>query len=239
MPIEHLILHDPEEILHGRVVEAIALSGHRLPYASPLKLLMVEFHLILPSLVAVEDQPLQTPMLGEGLTQHVDRLREIRAPRHVERDYLSVVHVQDRRQVQFAGGYVELRDVRRPFLVARGGREVPFVGRFVPFLVDGLVQKEVLAGPVLVAFVGVVLPLRRYAVDPELRHDPLDLLVVDPVSAVPQLEEDPPVAVSPFVLMVYLLDLPNDFLVFIVFIGFADRVEERGSPEARDLEKDA
>ena len=40
-------------------------------------------------------------------------------------------------------------------------------------------------------------------------------------------------------MMVYVLDLLDDLLVFIVFINFANRVEERGSPEARDLEKDA
>lgn len=188
--------------------------------------------------ISVEDQSLQMPMLGEGLPQHVRRLAEIGPPRHVERHDLSVVHVEYRRQVQLARGYVELGDVRRPFLVARGGREVPFVGRSAPSLVGGLVNEQVLAGPVLVAFVGAVLPLRRYAVDPEPRHDPLDLLVVDPVSAVPQLEEDPPVAVSPFVLMVYLLDLLDDSFVFVVFINFVDRVEERRLFNPGNFEKD-
>ena len=238
MPIEHLVLHDPEEILHGRVVEAIALPGHRLPDAPLFQLLMVEPHLILPALVAVEDQSLQMPMLGEGLPQHVDRLGEIGVPRDAERDYLAIVHVQDRGQIQFAGGYVELRDVGRPFLVARGGREIPFVGRSVLLLVYDLADEQVLAGPVLVAFVGVVLPFGRNAVDPELRHDPLDLLVVDPVSPVGQLKEYPPVAVSPFVLVVYLLDLLDNFFVFIVFISFANRVEERRLFDPGDLKKD-
>ena len=178
-------------------------------------------------------------MLGEGFAQHVRRLSEIGAPRHVERDYLAIVHVQDRGQIQFAGGYVELGDVRRPFLVARSGREIPFVGRFVPFLVDDLVEEQVLAGPVLVAFVGVVFPSGCNAVDPELRHDPLDLLVVGPVSAVSQLEKDSPVAVSPFVLMVYILDLLDDLFVFIVFINFVDRVEERRLSDPGNFEKDA
>ena len=177
--------------------------------------------------ISVEDQPFQIPVFAEGLLQHVDRLGEIGAPRHVERHDLSVVHVQDWGQIQFAGGYVELGDVRRPFLVARSGREIPFVGRFVLSLVDDLVNEQVLAGPVLVAFVGVVLPSGRNAVDPELRHDPLDLLVVGPVSTVSQLKKDSPVAVSPFVPMVYLLDLLNNFLVFVVFINFVNRVEER------------
>ncbi len=148
------------------------------------------------------------------------------------------MHVQDRGQIQFAGGYVELGDVRRPFLVARGGREIPFVGRFVLLLVYDLVNEQVLAGPVLVAFVGVVFPFGRNAVDPELRHDPLDLLVVDPVSAVSQLEKDSPVAVSPFVPMVYLLDLLDDLFVFIVFINFVNRVEERRLFYPGNLKKD-
>ena len=105
-------------------------------------------------------------------------------------------------------------------------------------LVDDLVNEQVLAGPVLVAFVGVVFPFGRNAVDPELRHDPLDLLVVDPVSPVGQLKEYPPVAVPPFVLMVYLLDLLNDFFVFIVLINFANRVEERRLFNPGNLKKD-
>ena len=178
-------------------------------------------------------------MLGEGFPQHVRRLGEIGAPRHVERDDLSVVHVEYRRQVQFAGGYVELGDVGRPFLVARGGREIPFVGRFVVLPVDDLIEEQVLAGPVLIAFVGVVLSLWRNAVDPELRHDPLDLLVVDLIPPIRQFKKYPSIAVSPFVMVVYVLDLLDDLFVFIVFINFVNRVEERGSPEARDLEKDA
>ena len=74
--------------------------------------------------------------------------------------------------------------------------------------------------------------------DSELRHDPPNLLVVDPVSAVPQLEEDPPVAVPSFVLVVYLLGLLDDFFVFVVFVDFVDRVEERRLFDPGDLEKD-
>ena len=237
--VEHLVLHDPEEVLHGRVVEAIPFPGHRLPDAPLFQLLMIGFHLVLPSLVAVEDQPLQVPVLGEGFPQHVERLGEIGAPRHVERDDLAIVHVQDRGEVQFAGGYVELGYVGRPFLVSRGGREIPLVSRFVLFLVDDLVQEQVLAGPVLVALVGVVLPSGRDAADPELRHDPLDLLVVGLIPPIRQFEKDPPVAVSPFVPMVYLLDLLDDLPVFLVFVGFVDRVEERRLFDPGDLEKDA
>jgi hypothetical protein len=108
----------------------------------------------------------------------------------------------------------------------------------VLLLVYDLADEQVLAGPVLVAFVGVVLPFGRNAVDPELRHDPLDLLVVDPVSPVGQLKEYPPVAVSPFVLVVYLLDLLDNFFVFIVFISFANRVEERRLFDPGDIKKD-
>jgi hypothetical protein len=62
--------------------------------------------------------------------------------------------------------------------------------------------------------------------------------VVDPVSPVGQLKEYPPVAVSPFVLVVYLLDLLDNFFVFIVFISFANRVEERRLFDPGDLKKD-
>ena len=96
MPIEHLVFHDPEEVLHGRIVQAIPFSGHRLPDAALFELLAVEPHLVLPSLIAVEDQPLQVPVLGERLPQHIGRLAEVWASGYAERHDLAVMHIQDR-----------------------------------------------------------------------------------------------------------------------------------------------
>ena len=62
--------------------------------------------------------------------------------------------------------------------------------------------------------------------------------MVGPVSTVSQLEEYPPVAVPPFVLVVYLLDLLNDPFVFAIFIGFVDRVEERRLFNPGNFKKD-
>ena len=59
MPVEHLAFQGPEERLHDAVVDAVALSGHRLDDAPFLKPLAVLLHLVLPALVAVEDQALQ------------------------------------------------------------------------------------------------------------------------------------------------------------------------------------
>jgi hypothetical protein len=74
--------------------------------------------------------------------------------------------------------------------------------------------------------------------DPELQHDPLDLLVVDFVSMIGQFEKYPAIAVSSFVLMVYLRDLLDDLFVFVVFVDFVDRVEERCLSNPGNLEKD-
>ena len=119
MAIEHLVLHDPEEVLHRGVVEAVALPGHRLPDASLFEFFTIEHHLVLPPLIAMEDEALKASAPVEGPLQHLGRLIEIRVPGYAVGDDLAIVHVQDRGQIQFAGGYVELGDVRRPFLVAR------------------------------------------------------------------------------------------------------------------------
>lgn len=108
----------------------------------------------------------------------------------------------------------------------------------MPLPIDGLAEDEVLANSVLVAFVGAVFPSGRDAVDVEQGHYPLDLFVVDPVSPVGQFKQYPPVAVSPFVLMVYLLYLLEDLFVLDVFANLVDRVEERCFLDPRDPKKD-
>lgn len=154
-------------------------------------------------------------------------MAEAWASGYVKRHDFAVVHIQNRRQIQFARRDVKLGNVGCPFLVARRGREVPSVGRSMLLLIDNLVEKEVPASSVLVAFVGVVFPSGRDAVDIEQGHYSFDLFMVDSVSSVGQFEQYSSVAVSSFVLAVYFLYLLKDLFVFAVFVSLVDRVEER------------
>ena len=94
MPVEHLALHSTEERLHDAVVDAVALSGHRLDDALLLEPLAVLLHLVLPPLVAVEDQPLQLGVLRERPVEHPHRLLEVGRRRQVPRDDVGPEHVQ-------------------------------------------------------------------------------------------------------------------------------------------------
>lgn len=94
-------------------------------------------------------------------------------------------------------------------------------------LINNLIEKKVLASSVLVAFIGVILPSGRDAVDIEQGHYSFDLFVVDSVSSIGQFEQYSSVAVSSFVLVVYFLYLLKDLFVFTIFVSLVNRVEER------------
>ena len=71
---EHLALHGAEERFHYAVVDAVALSGHRLGdplFPEPFAALP---HLVLPALAAVEDRALRVRTLRERLVEHPRRL---------------------------------------------------------------------------------------------------------------------------------------------------------------------
>ena len=51
LPIVHLLLHYPEEVLHWRIVVTITFAGHALEYAIILQFLTVNAHLVCPSTV--------------------------------------------------------------------------------------------------------------------------------------------------------------------------------------------
>ena len=94
MSIEHLPFEGPEERLHDAVVDAVALSGHRLDDAFFLQPFAVPSHLVLPALVAMEDEALQVRVLRERLVEHPHRLFEIGRKRQVPGDDVGPEHVQ-------------------------------------------------------------------------------------------------------------------------------------------------
>ena len=78
VPNGHLGLHRPKEGFHDAVVEAIALSEHRLLDPAVLKRLLVLPHLVLPPLVGMKDEALDVWVVLEGPAEHPHRLGEIR-----------------------------------------------------------------------------------------------------------------------------------------------------------------
>ena len=101
MPIEHLVLHRPEERLHDAVVEAVPLPRHRLedpafPQGPDPPILLV-----LPALVGMEYEAAQVVTEGERPVEHPLGLGHVRAEAQVVGDDPSVVHVLDGAQVAF------------------------------------------------------------------------------------------------------------------------------------------
>ena len=224
MAVEHLPFQCSEERLHDAVVDAVALTGHRLDYPFFPKPFAVLPHLVLPALVAVEDQAFQVGVLRERLVQHPRCLPEVGQRRQVPCDDVGPEHVQYGRQVRLAEGAAELRDVGRPFLVRPRRREIAAY-HVVRDRADG-------------TQVRMVFDLRPYGLEPQLGHEPLDLLVVDDESAVPELRGDPPHAVPRLVLPEDRPHFIDDALVFDVGVGFADLEVVRRSGQGGRLEQD-
>ena len=54
LPIVHFLFHDPEEVLHWRIVVTITFARHALEYAIISQLLTVNTHLVCPAAVRME-----------------------------------------------------------------------------------------------------------------------------------------------------------------------------------------
>ena len=208
MAIEHLVLHHPEERFHYAVVDAVPFPGHRLDDAFLLEPLLVIAMLVLPTHVAMEDQPFQIGMLREGLIQHPLGLLQVRGQGQVPRHDVAHPHVEDRGQIRFAERAVELGDVRRPFLVWPIRHEVS---------VD-----EVVRDMADLTDVGMVLLLPSGRSQAEFSHQPKHFLMVDQITTVTELRRHPFEAVPLLVLMENVPDQIHRLFVFDVFVGLAE-----------------
>lgn len=247
--VEHLVLHRPEEALHDAVVEAVALSRHRLPDSHPAQRRHVGGVAVLPPLVGVEDRPPEAAVRGEGPAEHPHLLCEVRREGEVVGDDLPGEHVLDGREVALRpAGEGELADVGRPLLVRPRAAEVGQPPDPAP-RVRTLTQQEVRRLPSLAADVGVVPDAPPDPRQAHLPHQALHPLVVDGQAPPAQLGGDPPHAVPGPVLLedvrnepgglgVPRVRVPASGLEEIGRLGQAGGLEEILQPRRRDLSED-
>lgn len=117
VPVEHLVLHGPEEGLHYGVVEAVPLPGHGLGYAHLPEPPPVVGVPVLPALVAVEDEAFQPAAPTERPVEHPLGLWRVGGPGEAPRGYLPGEHVPYGGWVGLPERAGELRHVGRPLLV--------------------------------------------------------------------------------------------------------------------------
>ena len=86
--------------------------------------MLVSFVLVLPTLIRMEDQVSVIRDLLKCLVEHVHDLPKMRPLAYVVTYDLAVIHIQDRRQIQFLSKQREFCYVCRPLLVWRISVEV-------------------------------------------------------------------------------------------------------------------
>ena len=78
---EELCLEQSKEVFDHRIIIAIAFPGHALGDAFFLEDPLIEFHLVVPTLVRMEHQGTVVGDLLESLLQHVRHQAEVRGLR--------------------------------------------------------------------------------------------------------------------------------------------------------------
>jgi len=225
--VEHLVLHGAEEALHPRVVRRAALARHR---AGDARLLTDRYPPgppVVASAVAVDDEvgPLAGPGKPDGCFQHrVGHLGVRRGRRRPAHDG-AVEAVQDRGEVELAGGDRELRHVREPQEVGKPRREV------LPDLVSRMFR--------YLARVGAVAPLwlrPAPGLEPLLGHDAGDPALPDGLAPRLELVVDAAPSVDA---VIGVEDLRDPSAGLLVPVGGAERsllvlVARPGHPERRE-----
>ena len=79
----------------------------------------------MPTLVGMKDKPVEVGILAKRLLQHRGDHLQVGAFRYGVGYYLSVEHIQNRRQIQFSVVNAYLCHIGRPFHVWLVGAEVP------------------------------------------------------------------------------------------------------------------
>ncbi len=91
----------PKKFFHDAVIITIPLSGHALPYAFIPEHLLVDFHLILPALIRMQDQFAIVRDFTEGILQHCSDLVEVWTLGQGITDDLTIEEVHDGGKIEF------------------------------------------------------------------------------------------------------------------------------------------
>lgn len=119
-----------KEVLNHRMVQTVPLMGHALGKVSVVQRFLVFPHLVMPSLIRMEDGFLSERKVFESLVDQFIRRPEFEC---IGNDF-TVKQIQYRRQVEFLPEKGELRHIGHPFLIWFLGREIPaqYIRRYVP-----------------------------------------------------------------------------------------------------------
>ena len=122
--MEVLGFQDSEPVLHDRVIQAIAFSGHALDYTAFLQCLLIKPHLVLPTLIGVQYGLVFCPEALQSAFEHIHHHMDMRSIRYLIGDDLLVIEIQYWGEVHLLALDVELGDVGNPLLIGPARHKV-------------------------------------------------------------------------------------------------------------------
>src|SRR3954462_14702699 len=183
--MDALRLERSKEALHGRVIQTVAASAHRLLDAMPLQHRPIRTRGVLRSAIRMMDEPPWRSAALEGHDQSVDAEPRLEMLRHRPADDLARGQILDGRQVQKALIGWNVRDVGQPHGVGSLGHK-------------GAAEQVRRHRQVMAAVRGFGLtPLATAGLQTHVAHQPLDPASRMPVPFPAQFGVDPGRAVDP------------------------------------------
>ena len=188
--------------------------------------LLVLLVLVLPALVRVENQLLSPSGYGfKRLLQHGSYHAQNRSVRDGIADQITVVQIQNWREIQLLTKQTELCHIGDPLLVWLFGIEVPVQQIWRNFAHFSLVRTIFLDSDT--------------ANQAQFLHKPLDSLVVQEKSSAVKCHCDTPVSVSSFVFVVDSGDFCFCFLIFVCSLHPLQMVVEGRTRQLSDCRAEA
>ena len=167
------------------IIIAVTFSGHGLNHTVLRKLIPVKLVLVLPALIRVHNQSLHRRKTLKRLRQHILDLLQVWAEGKIIRNDLVCVHVQNRREIAFAPGKIELRNIGCPLLQRPLCTEISI--------------DDISSNFANFALIRMIFFFRALPQQAQLVHDPLNAFMIDLMTAAQKRPMHPPYTVSSLV----------------------------------------
>lgn len=111
-PKEHFRFESSKEIFHDTVIQTVSLSRHTLSNSMVCQHLLIVSHLILPSLIRMQQRSRPSRKNRKQTIHHCFGLSKIRSFANRIRQDFRAKQIKDRRQIDFLITYGEFGNIR-------------------------------------------------------------------------------------------------------------------------------
>jgi len=193
---EHFRFEPTEEIFHDTVIQAISFSRHALGDPVIRKHLLKFSHLVLPSLIRMQQRSRIPWKNGKQPLHHCPCLSKVWTLTDRICQNFRVEQIQYRRKINFLIAHVELGNIRHQFFKWSPGLKIPI--------------QQVVCDFADASFIRTVLISSLLALQAHIPHQRLNRFVVESTTGASQDGMHSSIAISTFILIKDFLDLNSN-----------------------------